>query len=98
LEKEAIQQQQVSVRALKDEKRQSLAKSKEDLIQKKDNLARKLLDLENTLLETRFKKYISQLDGFIHTKTLPKLLWRPAESSDVLTKLASESTEQLKVQ
>ena len=96
LEKEAIHQQQVSVKALKDEKRQSLAKSKEDLIQKKNELARRLLDIENGLLETRFKKYISQLDGFIHTKTLPVLLWRPAESSDALTKLAKDSTEQFK--
>ena len=52
LEQDAIEQQKVSVKALKDEKRQSLAvmqwriqKSKEDLILKKDNLAHKLLDL-----------------------------------------------------
>jgi len=81
-----------------------IQKSKEDLIQKKDSLARRLLELENNLLETRFKKYISQLDGFILTKyaqrisrTLPALLWRPTEPSDVLTKLARESAEQLKV-
>jgi hypothetical protein len=38
------------------------------LSKKKDDLAKKLLAVENGLLETRYKKYISQLEGFIQTK------------------------------
>jgi ribosomal protein L29 len=60
---------------MKDEKRQALVvyyelikKSEEDLSKKKDDLAKKLLAVENELLETRYKMYISQLEGFIHTK------------------------------